>query len=163
MMKKQLVGLVIICFAMVYTIHTQPKLSNKDIEAIKQVEKNFEAAWLKNDEKVVLSSFWEDATLYPNGNKPINGVAEIKKFWFTPSDTVDTLSKYDIKIEELYGEKNMAVGIATNDIAWAAVTKGKTEVRQFTAFRSMMVVYLKRNNQWKIFKRHWSGKLQEVK
>jgi ketosteroid isomerase-like protein len=163
MTKKQLISLVTICFAIVYITHAQTKLSNKDIESIKQVEKNFEIAWLKNDEKAVLSSFWEDATLYPNGNKPINGIAEIKKFWFTPSDTVDTLSKYDIKIEELYGEKNMAVGIATNDIAWTSETKGKPEVRRFTALRSMMVIYLKRNNQWKIFKRHWSGKLQEVK
>lgn len=144
------------------SIQAQNKLSAKDIEAIRQVEKNFESAWLKNDEKGVLALFWDDATLYPNGNT-IKGIEAIKKFWFSPSDSIHTLSKYEIKLEDIYGEKNLAYAIGVHDIAWTATTKGKNDARKFVATRYFVSIYVKRNNQWKIHKRHWSGKLQEIK
>ena len=140
----------------------QNKLSNKDIETIKQIEKNFESAFLKNDEKAALSLFWNDATIYPNANT-FKGLEAIKTYFFPPSDlTVHALSKYEIKLEEIYGEKNLAYSVGTHDIAWTATTTGKPD-QKFIATRYFMAVYVKRNNQWKIFKRHWSGKLQEVK
>jgi uncharacterized protein (TIGR02246 family) len=145
------------------SVQAQNKLSNKDLEAIKQIEKNFESAFLKNDQKEALSLFWEDAMIYPNGNT-FKGISAIKTFFFPPSDTVThTLSKYEIKLEEIYGEKNLAYSIGTHDIAWTATTKEKSDVQKFTATRYFMAVYTKRDNQWKIYKRHWSGKLQEVK
>ncbi|NJM53525.1 MAG: nuclear transport factor 2 family protein [Blastocatellia bacterium] len=106
------------------SIQAQNKLAAKDTEAIKQIEKNFESAWLKNDEKSVLALFWDDATLYPNGNT-IKGIEGIKKFWFSPSDSIHTLSKYEIKLEDIYGERNLAYAIGVHDIAWTATTKGK--------------------------------------
>jgi uncharacterized protein (TIGR02246 family) len=144
------------------SIQAQNKLSPKDIESIRQIEKNFETAWLKNDEKGVLALFWDDAILYPNGNT-IKGIEGIRKFWFSPSDSVHVLSKYEIKLEDIYGEKNLAYSIGVHDIAWTAVTKGKDDARKFTATRYFVAIYTRRNGQWKIYKRHWSGKLQEVK
>jgi uncharacterized protein (TIGR02246 family) len=159
-MKIFSVFFIIILF--LAAVQAQNKLSQKDIESIRQIEKNFETAWLKNDEKGVLDLFWADAILYPNGNT-IKGIEGIKKFWFSPSDSVHTLSKYEIKLEDVYGEKNLAYSIGVHDIAWTAVTKGKNDARKFTATRYFVAIYTKRGNQWKIYKRHWSGKLQEVK
>ncbi len=155
-------SVILVIGLLFFSAQAQNKLSNKDIEAIKQIEKNFESAWLKNDEKGVLALFWDDAILYPNGNT-IKGIEAIKKFWFSPSDSVHTLSKYEIKLEDIYGEKNLAYSIGVHDIAWTATTKGQNDVRKFVATRYFVAIYVKRNNQWKIYKRHWSGKLQEVK
>ncbi len=126
------------------------------------IEKNFEAAWLKNDESAVLSLFWDDAMLYPNGNT-IKGIAGLKKFWFSPSDSVHTLSEYEIKIEDVYGEKNLAYSIGVHDMAWTATSKGKPDLQKFIATRYFVAIYVRRNGPWKIYKRHWSGKLQEIK
>lgn len=87
------------------SIQAQNKLSNKDIKAIKQIEETYRTAWLKNDEKTILSLFTDDAMLYPNGNTPVKGKDEMRKFWFVPSDTITTINTYETKIEEIYGEK----------------------------------------------------------
>ena len=39
------------------SVQAQNKLSNKDIEVIKQIEETYRTAWLKNDEKTILSLF----------------------------------------------------------------------------------------------------------
>lgn len=70
-----------------------------------------------------------------------------KNVFFPLSDaTVHTLSKYEIKLEEIYGEKNLAYSIGTHDIAWTATTTGKPD-QKFIATRYFMAVYIKRNNQ----------------
>ena len=65
------------------SIQAQNKLSSKDLEAIKQIEKNFEAAWLKNDEKGVFSVSWHVCI---NFFRPqVNPAIEIDNFFKTIS------------------------------------------------------------------------------
>ncbi len=144
-------------------IHSQGKLSEKDVKNIEKIEQDFAKAWINNDEKGVLSLFWDDAMLYANGRKPVKGIAEIKRVWFTPSDRIHTLTKYNTKLDEVYGDRNLAYAIGTNQIEWDSKEKGKPEVRKFTAERHFLAIYVKRNKQWKILRRHWNGKLKEVK
>ena len=107
--------------------------------------------------------FWADAMIYPNGRAAVKGIAEIKKVWFTPSERITKLTKYDTTLEEIYGRKNLAFAVGSNEIAWTSKNKDETEVRRFSAKRNFMAIYEKRNNRWKILRRHWSGKLQEIK
>lgn len=141
----------------------QNKLSNKDIEAIKQIEETYRTAWLKNEEQTILSLFWDDAMLFPNGNTPIKGIEGMKKFWFAPSDTITTINAYETKIDEIYGEKNLAYVVGTNELNWSTEKKDKTERKRFVSKGYFIGIYVRRDKMWKISKQSWSGKTQEVK
>ena len=137
-------------------------LGTADIEAIKQIEETYRTAWLKNDEKTILSLFADDAMLYPNGNAPVKGKDEMRKFWFAASDTVTTINTYETKIDEIYGEKNLAYVVGSNELRWSTEKKDKTELKRFASKGYFIGIYVKRDRQWKILKQYWTGKTQEV-
>ena len=141
----------------------QGRLSAKDIEAIKARQETYRAAWLKNDEKTVLSLFTDDATLYPNGNKPVKGKTEITKFWFAPSDTVTTINSFEIKIEDLAGNGNFAVLTGSNELQWTSEKRDKSELKRFVSKGYFVTVYTKRGAQWKILSQFWNAKTEEIK
>ena len=101
--------------------------------------------------------------LYPNGKTPIRGKEGMQKFWFVPSDTITTINTYETKIEEIYGEKNLAYIVGSNELNWSTEKKDKTELKRFVSKGYFIAVYVKRNKQWKILKQSWSGKTDEVK
>jgi uncharacterized protein (TIGR02246 family) len=142
---------------------SQNNLTAKDIEAIKAVEEMYRAAWLKNDEKTILSLFTEDATLYPNGNQPIKSKAEIRKFWFAPSDTITTINTFEVKIEDVTGDKNYATLTGTNEIRWTSEKKEMAETKRFVSKGYFISVYVRREQNWKFFKQFWNGKTEEIK
>ncbi|MEW6125836.1 MAG: nuclear transport factor 2 family protein [Acidobacteriota bacterium] len=141
----------------------QSKLSAKDVETIKGIEETYRAAWLKNDDKAILSLFTDDATLYPNGNASIKGKDAMYKFWFAPSDTVTTINTYETKIEDINGEGGFAYVAGTNELTWTTEKKDKSESKRFISKGYFLTVYVKHNKQWKILKQFWSGKTQEAK
>jgi uncharacterized protein (TIGR02246 family) len=144
-------------------IQAQNNLPAKDIEAIKSVQETYRAAWLKNDEKTVLSLFTETATLYPNGNKPVKGKDEITKFWFAASDTVTTINSFEIKIEDLTGNKNLAVLTGSNALQWTSEKKDKSETKRFVSKGYFISIYVKRGADWKILSQLWNAKTEEIR
>ena len=144
-------------------IQAQTNLSAKDIEAIKAVQENYRTAWLKTDEKAVLSLFTDDASLYPNGNKPVKGKAEITKFWFAPSDTVTTINSFEIKIEDIAGERNFAILTGSNELGWTSEKRDKTEIKRYVSKGYFISVYARRGGEWKILSQFWNAKTEEIK
>ena len=161
-MKHNLKILALISFFVV-SIQAQIKLSNKDIEAIKQIEETYRTAWLKNDEQQILSLFTDDATIYPSGFPPAKGKEAMRNFWFAPWDSVTTINDYEVKISEVFGEKNLAVAVGENNLLWAIEKKDKTSLRQYRSTGYFTVIYVKTDKTWKILKRHWSNKTEEIK
>ncbi|MEZ5424847.1 MAG: nuclear transport factor 2 family protein [Pyrinomonadaceae bacterium] len=162
MFKKAfiLIGLI---FVLTTAFRAQNGLSAKDIEAIKNIEETYRTAWLKNDEKTILSLFTDDATLYPNGNDPVKGKEEMHKFWFAPSDTVTTINTFELKIADIHGSKDYATATGTNELGWTMENKSKNEIKRFIGKGYFISVYVKSGRDWKIFKQFWSGKTEEVK
>jgi uncharacterized protein (TIGR02246 family) len=150
-------------FIFAATICAQSSLPAKDVEAVKSIQETYRAAWLKNDEKTVLSLFTDDATLYPNGNKPVKGKTEITKFWFAPSDTVTTINSFEIKIEDLAGNGNFAVLTGSNELQWTSEKRDKSELKRFVSKGYFITVYTKRGAQWKILSQFWNAKTEELK
>jgi ketosteroid isomerase-like protein len=159
----KLLSLFFVCNLFFVSIQAQNKLSNRDLDAIKQIEETYRTAWLKNDEKTILSLFWDEAMLYPNGNTPVKGKSEMQKFWFAPSDTITTINQYETQIDEIYGDKNLAYLTGTNELYWSTEKKDKTELKRFISKGYFIGVYVKRGKEWRILKQFWSGKTQEVK
>jgi uncharacterized protein (TIGR02246 family) len=162
MFKRTLVlcGLII---ALTFDLQAQNNLSANDIQAIKNIEETYRSSWLKNDEKTILSLFTDEATLYPNGNSPVKGKEEMRKFWFAPSDTVTTITTFEVGIEDVNGNDNYATLTGTNEIGWTMENKAKNERTRFVAKGYFISVYVKRGKEWKIFKQFWSGKTEEIK
>lgn len=145
------------------SVQAQSNLPAKDIEAIKTIEETFRTAWLKNDEKTILSLFTDDATLYPGGNTPVKGKDGLYKFWFAPSDTVTTITAFEVKIEDINGDKNFAAVTASDVISWTTERRDKTELKRFVSKGYFMAVYVKQNKEWKMWKRFGASKTEEIK
>lgn len=143
------------------SIQAQSNFPAKDIETIKTSEENYRASWMKNDEKTILSLFTDDATLYLGGNPPIKGKEALRKFWFAPSTTVTTLTAFDVKIEDVSGSGDFAAVTGSAEIRWT--TENKTGQKRFLAKEHFMVVYVKQNKEWKIWKRFGTNKTEEIK
>jgi uncharacterized protein (TIGR02246 family) len=151
---------LVVCAA---AVEAQNNLPAKDIEAIKNVQETYRTAWLKNDEKTVLSLFTDAATLYPNGGKPVKGKAEITKFWFAPSATITTINSFEIKVEDLNGNGNFAVLTGSNEILWTSEKQDKSESKRFVSKGYFISVYTKRGTEWKILSQFWNAKTEEIK
>ena len=141
----------------------QSNLAAKDIETIKNIEETFRAAWLKNDEKTILSLFTEDATLYPGSNAPVKGKDGLYKFWFAPSDTITIITAFELKIEDIGGDKNFASVSGADEISWTTEKKDKTEMKRCVSKGNFIAIYVKQNKKWKMWKRFGASKTEEIK
>jgi uncharacterized protein (TIGR02246 family) len=150
-------------FVFAAVVQAQNDLPAKDIEAIKAVQDAYRTAWLKNDEKTILSLFTDDAALYPNGSKPVKGKDEITKFWFAPSATITAIKAFEIKIEDLAGNGNFAVLTGSNELQWTSEKKDQSELKRFVSKGYFISVYTKRGKEWKILSQFWNAKTEEIK
>lgn len=158
---KNLIALIFLIAIFALAVRAQINLTAKDIEAIKRVEEKYRAAWLKNDEKMILALFADDAALYPNGNAPVKGKTEIQKFWFAPSDTKTTITRFEIKIEDVSGDRNYATATGANEIGWTS--EKKAERKRFVSKGYFISVYVREGRDWKFYKQFWTGKTEEIK
>lgn len=162
-LRKTLIFSNALIIAFAAAIQAQSNLSAKDAEAIRSVQETYRAAWLKNDEKTILSLFTDDATLYPNGGKPVKGKPEVTKFWFAPSGTITTIKAFEIEIEDLRGDKNFAVLTGSNELQWTSEKKDKSELKRFVSKGYFISVYARRDKEWKILSQFWNAKTEEIK
>lgn len=141
----------------------QTALPVKDVEAIKAVQAAYRQAWLRNDETAILSAFTDDAVFFPNGGSPVRGKAAIRKFWFAPSATVTTITRFDDEIEEVIGEGDLAAVTGTNIIYWTTEDKAKKDTKKFIGRSTFVALVVRRATGWKIYKQFWNSKTEEVK
>ena len=143
-------------------VQAQDSLTAKDIDAIRTVEKIYRESWLKNDERAVLSLFAADATLYPNGNPPIKGMDGIRKFWFAPSETLTTINDFQTEIEDIAGDKNVAVVTGSNVINFTSGKKDKSVTKRYVSKGYFISMYVRGGGDWKILKQFWNSKTEEI-
>lgn len=162
-MKNRFLMTALFIFLAAFGANAQGKLKSSDVAAIKQIEETYRTAWLKNDTETILGLFTEDAVLMPNGNPMVKGKPAMRQFWFAPSDTVTTINKYETNVEQVYGEKNLAYVVGTNEVHWSTENKAKNEFKRFVSTGYFIGIYIKKGKEWKIARQSWSGKNQEVK
>jgi uncharacterized protein (TIGR02246 family) len=156
--------LIILFFQLSFlSVDGQSKLSGQDLGAIERIEETYRTAWLRNDEQTILALFWEEAALYPNGGSPVKGKAKIRAFWFAPSETVTSIDAYETRIDEIEGGNNLAYLIGKNEIHWSTGKRNSIEKKRFVSKGTFLVIYQKRNRDWKIWRQFWSARTEEVK
>lgn len=160
---KRATLLILITVSGWLSIEAQGNLTAKDIEAIKTVEKSYREAWLKNDERTILSLFAPDATLYPNGNPPIKGKDNIRKFWFASTDTITTIRTFQAEIEDITGDKNFAIATGSNAMNWKSEKIDKSATKSYVSKGYFISVYSLHSGEWKILKQFWNAKTEEIR
>ncbi len=158
----KLIPLCVILLLSATCIFGQKSFSPKDSKAIINIKETYKEAWLKNDSERILSLFTEDATIYPNGLSPRTGKENLRKFWFSPSDTKTIITDYDLGVSEIHGDRKMAVASGSTKIKWTMMNKDGTS-KKYASEGNYMTVFTKEKNVWRIFKHIWNGKFLEVK
>ena len=130
------------------------KLSATDVAKIRAVNEAYAAAWLHNDPQAVLNIFSNDAVLIPQGNRPVEGIEAIKKFWW-PADGPRTIIKsFTITTDEIGGEGNWGYVRGTFQFSFSYEEKGKmTELTNTGNY--MMIMKRQADGSWRISHRMW--------
>jgi len=92
------------------------------------VLERYRTTWLANDENGVLSTFTKDAVLMPaHAGPPVEGLAEIKKYWWPKSATKTTITRFIQKFDEVSGNERLAYARGTSDVEWRSEDSGGTQ------------------------------------
>ncbi len=152
----------IILFIVIGVQADVPKPPPEDVAAIRSIEETFRTAWLKNDERTIMSLFSSDASLYPGGAKPLKGLDSLQKYWFGASDVVTTIERFEVVIEDVEGTPAFATVTGSDVIHWSTVKKDGTGRKQFVSKGHFVALYIKNNSRWLMHKRFAAGKTEEI-
>ena len=139
----------------------QSPLTNDDIGKIREVHRQYERAWLKNDADAVRSLFTEDSVLLPHhGDPPRIGRKDLDAFWFPPDSPPTTIDKLELHLTEIGGEGRIAYVWGTDEVAWTTVQNGKsTKVHNVGTF--LNVLKKQADGSWKISHHVWDDPLPQ--
>src|SRR3954462_246374 len=132
-------------------------LSAEDSVAVRAVLERYRTTWLANDENGVLSTFAKNAVLMPaHGGLPVEGLTEIKKYWWPQSTTKTTITKFVQKLEEVGGNEGLVYARGTSDVEWTSENGGTTQEWQND---SSFLFLLKReaDGAWRISHLIWDA------
>jgi len=130
-------------------------LSTKDIEQIKEINRNYTNGWLENDSQKVLELYTDSATIIPSGLLPIQGKKAITDFWFPNDGSITVIHNYNLEILEINGTSNLAYTFEHGNLSF---TYEKDDFRLDREADSYAITIYKKvePGQWKITKRIWT-------
>lgn len=133
----------------------ESSLSAKDIEQIKQINRNYTQGWLENDSAKVLGLYADSATIIPSGLLPIRGKKAISDFWFPNDGSKTVIHHYDLKILDINGMGNFAYSYENGDLSFSYE---KEDFRLDREAKSHAITIYKKAEfgKWKIIKRIWT-------
>ena len=131
------------------------RLSPEDEAKVRAVDAAYAAAWIKNEPAAVLATLWPDAVLVPPGRAPIQGVEEIRKFWWPDGGPKTTVTAFESTVAQVGGSGPTAWALGTDqfDFWWEADGK-RTERRN--RGNALMVFRRSPEGEWRISHRMWS-------
>jgi uncharacterized protein (TIGR02246 family) len=130
------------------------KLSEADLAKIRAVNEAYAAAWLKNDAEAVLNTLSETAVLIPQGNRPVEGIEAIKKFWWPADGPRTTIKSFTISTDEVGGAGDVGYVRGTFQFSFSYEEKGKTSALT-NAGNYLMIMRRQRDGSWRISHRMW--------
>lgn len=130
-------------------------LSKKDEAACRDVLKKYVTAWLKNDSTALLALFEEKARLAPNGMCPVNGLAEIRQFWFPNDSSTTVIHQFENEIVEISGDGDLAFCAHKTWLDWSYF---KNDQKMGKEQRGWATVVFKKqpSGEWKIWRQTWT-------
>lgn len=131
-LRASLAASLVLVFAIVFVASANSgktkTLSVGDAASIRAVLEHYRTAWLAGDADGVRSTFTQDAVLLPHhGVPPVVGMAAINDFWFAPSSTKTTITKFVQTLDEVGGHGMLAYVRGRSEVAWTIEDSGKKE------------------------------------
>ena len=129
-------------------------LSAADVAKIRAVNEAYVAGWLRNEPQAVLDTFSGDAVLIPQGGRPVEGIAAIKKFWWPADGPRTTIKTFTITTDETGGEGDIGYVRGTFQFSFSYEEGGQT--RELTNKGNyLMIMKRQPDGAWRISHRMW--------
>ncbi|WP_420315730.1 YybH family protein [Ekhidna sp.] len=126
-----------------------------DQQIVNQMRIDYVDGWLSNDEKKVLDLFHREATIIPSGLSPIQGIQDIKNYWFPNDSSTTTIHSYDVELLNLKGTDSMAYSLEKGILNFTYTKADFTMTKSSTSHAS--TIYQKGDDgSWKIISRMWT-------
>ncbi|MFN0150125.1 MAG: YybH family protein [bacterium] len=129
-------------------------LTAADSTAIRAVENEYVAAWLRDDVAGVLATFDSTATILPPGKLPISGASAIRDHWWPQDGSTTKITAFEWAIEEIGGAEAYAFTRGISTVSW---TYDKDETHQEATVRSPNLTLLRKrpDGTWRITHQMW--------
>lgn len=128
---------------------------NTDEKEIRKINDDYTSAWLKGDEKGVLSLFEEGARIQPSSLCPIDSLPNIKAFWFPADGSVTTIDRFTNDISYLKIDSSIAYATHESILDWSYQ---KDTSRMKVAQKGIATTLYRKqpDGHWKIWRQMWS-------
>ncbi len=146
----------IVCAACSTQATVDQQLTAEDIEAIRELNLAYPAAWVANDPDAVIATLADDAVLIPAlGTPPVKGAAAIREFFWPADAPPSTVPAFEMNPEEIDGTGDVAYVWGTMSLSFAVEEEGATQLYS-TAGNYLMVMRRDDSDQWKIARYIWN-------
>jgi ketosteroid isomerase-like protein len=126
-------------------------LTRTDEEKVRAVNAAYVGGWLKNDPNAVVATLWADAVLIPQGRNQIQGLAEIKAFWW-PATGRTTVLSFSFTTDEVGGSSTTAYSRGTYRFDYSMDDRPGT----LTNVGNYLMIFRKDGSgEWRISHRMW--------
>ena len=107
--KHWLLAFAVVCAACSTQATVDQQLTAEDIEAIRELNLAYPAAWVANDPGAVMATLAENAVLIPAlGTDPVKGAAAIREFFWPEDAPPSTVPVFTMNPEEIDGTGDTA-------------------------------------------------------
>ncbi|MEX0290037.1 MAG: hypothetical protein AB3N14_13085 [Flavobacteriaceae bacterium] len=131
-------------------------------EQIRQIHADYVNGWLAMDEEKVMGLLEENARIQPNRLKPIEGKAEIRKFWFPKDSSITKINAYKTEIISLNILDTLAVSTHTSLLDWT-YQKDTLSFGMIQNGINTTVYRIQADKSWKIWRSMWTDISAEQK
>jgi ketosteroid isomerase-like protein len=129
-------------------------LSAADVDAIRDVHREYRDAWVAGDAARVMATLASDAVLLPSGLEPVTGAPAIRDFWW-PGGAPTRILSFDVTVDEVAGRGDIAWTRGHDHLVWT--TSGGDAPRTIDQ-RASFLDTLERggDGRWRITRHMWS-------
>lgn len=130
-------------------------VSRDDEAKIRGVIRDYERAWLANDEEGVMRLFTDDAVLLPHhGVEPRVGKKAARAFWFPKGGPPTTVTELTHTIDEIGGSGDLAYLRGHSRVAWTTGT-GADAKKSGNAGTLLVLLRRQPDGSWRISRQMW--------
>ena len=126
-----------------------------DADSLRKLNDAYRAAWLRDDPAGVLALFEAGAQISPSGMCPIEGLDDIRSFWFPDDGSVTTIHRYEA--EDVGAAVIGDVGVTTEKtlLEWS-YEKGETRTGRIQNGVQTTVFRRQPDGTWKVWRKMWT-------
>lgn len=130
-------------------------LPDEELQRVRDVIKQYAAAWEAEDSAAVLALFTEDAVISPSGLAPREGKQAMREFWFPDDSSTVQVHAYSIDVLQSGGSSDLAFSTEHATLSFTYTRNDMSVTRNARSYATTL--YRKDEaGDWRIFHRMWT-------